>query len=1521
VREGIMNTKTYIRRSVFLIGSLLALLLSTNLAYSVVLDDVKGARLERQDTPPYAPGEIIIKLKKKETLKTLSTQSYSTRQLSDSESLSRIKTKYGLGDEKPVFQGLHNQLKTKTSNLKRSLNTLDKRSLGKQSLDKQSQVQSAKKVDLFPIYILKTNRDAAEVAKELSKDPDVEYAEPNYIRTAQVVPNDLYYSSSGSWGQSYDDLWGIKKIRCEEAWDVSQGSGVIVAVIDSGVDYTHEDLVENIWTNQAELDGIDGVDDDGNGYIDDIHGYDFANEDGDPMDGHGHGTHCAGTIAARGNNNIGVIGVAPMAKIMAIKGLSDTGSGHDGGLAASVKYAADNGADVISNSWGGPFGSDLLTDAFNYAHNQGCVSLAAAGNESMNVSYITPASIDTVIAVAATTHNDEKCSFSNYGLLIDVAAPGGGYDNEFGGGRNDIYNILSTMPDDNGLGEKRADLKVSDGYWRIAGTSMACPHAAGLAALIKSLYPEDSPDAIRSRIIEGADNIDSLNPVFEGLLGSGRINAYGSLTVDPKRLLKIKDIETDNISHGSNGTIIIHLRNFWQETFGVAAVLSTQHPQITVQNGHAVFGDILSGQTKTNSENPFIISIDQNIPYGEIIDFDLTVTAEGGYREVFNFTLSIAFFENVGRQTNLPLNSFLSISTVMRDYNRDGYPDLFFVGWSGGDLYRNCRDGSFIKATDEAGVNDGVMPWTSLFMDIDNDGFQDLLIGSGAIGIDSDNKLFLNSGSGTFSDISDESGISSAGCLYAGLALDYDNDGFLDIFGGRSLLRNNGNNTFTDIIEKTVLPQRGALDQGVCFDYDNDNDQDLLFALGQGDALYLCRNDGNGMFADVTVSAGIDASRGGAVGFAAGDYDNDGDIDIFLSGLTYPDDDLNVNALYRNNGNGTFTDVTKEAGVTGSMFMGSWWGSDFFDYDNDGDLDLYVTDCAFMRNTLYRNDGDGTFTYVTDRGFPEGINPGSGVACIADYNNDGALDIYAPAGTGGTGALFKNLVGIKNNWIKINLEGTTSNRDAYGARVYVKTGDSPTQLREVHTGSVETQPLHFGLGKASLINEIKIYWPSGSVQTLYDISVNQTINIVEVLNNDIPHISSVSPSSAFVGDTITITGLNFGPSQGSGYVEFSRDIAAVQILSWSNTEVVCEVPFGAMSGTIYLVTEAKRSMGYHFTVLNVNNPPVFDPINDKTVVVGIPMWFKVTATDPDGNTLTYKSWPWSQDGPTFIDQIFRWTPDHIGHRTVYFKVTDGEQEVKSASVKITVVEKNSPPELDDIGNKEVYEGGLLEFIVTATDPEGDSIILSAKRLPEGATFNNGLFRWAPDYGQAGTYEITFKAEDVTANSLTDTETITITVNPSSRKPFIVSIDPDSGMIGDTITITGRNFDTYVSKENYNPVCDLDHDGDVDMRDFLTFRRTFVPAFGSSTGDLNYNPVCDLDHDGNVGMLDFGVFRRALFSSRGENYVEFYYGIEARILSWSDTQITCEAPYGIASGSVHVITEEGMSNNVFFILEE
>ncbi|MBA3846050.1 MAG: S8 family serine peptidase, partial [Planctomycetes bacterium] len=328
---------------------------------------------------------------------------------------------------------------------------------------------------------------------QLRADPRVAYAEHDVRVSIDRTPSDPQYSA----------LWGMAKIQAPVAWDASTGSrGVVVAVIDTGVDYRHPDLAANMWINTREI-AANGVDDDGNGIVDDIHGINGmagAPMRGDPMDDNSHGTHCAGTIGAVGDNGVGVAGVCWSVRLMACKFIGSGGSGDVSDAIACIQYAVQNGAHVLSNSWGGGGATQALQDAINAADAAGVLFVAAAGNSNTDQEFY-PAAMDRVYCVAATAQNDARASFSNFGSYIDVAAPG--------------VDIRSTVP--------------GAGYASYSGTSMACPHVAGLAALIKARDPSLGSAQIAAIISSSSDDLGE--PSWDRIYGHGRINAARAIAL------------------------------------------------------------------------------------------------------------------------------------------------------------------------------------------------------------------------------------------------------------------------------------------------------------------------------------------------------------------------------------------------------------------------------------------------------------------------------------------------------------------------------------------------------------------------------------------------------------------------------------------------------------------------------------------------------------------------------------------------------------------------------------------------------------------------------------------------------------------------------------------------------------------------------------------------------------------------------------------------------------------------------
>jgi uncharacterized repeat protein (TIGR01451 family) len=379
----------------------------------------------------------------------------------------------------------------------------------------------------------------------LAKDPVVDYAEPNAQAWATVLPDDP------AWPRQ----WGPQKISAPLAWDWTLGSPeIVIAVVDSGIDLGHPDLVNQLWINPGEV-PHNGLDDDGNGHVDDVWGWHFFHnglipqEDNQVADDNGHGTHVAGIAGAQTGNGLGIAGMAGGSRLMAVKVLNQAGLGWYFDIAQGIVYAVDNGARIVNVSLGGSTPSETLQAAADYAWAHGALVIASAGNDSGAVLY--PAACDGTLAVVTTTPGDTRASFSNHGPQVDVAAPG--------------VDIYSTWP-------------WRERYWTLSGTSMAAPHVSGLAALVWSLAPTWAPDQVRAAILKTAVDIET--PGWDAYSGWGRIDADAAVraTLEPAPVLT-KTVEPGLSVPGSPLTYTIAVHNIGQPMVG-AVLTDALPPQV-----------------------------------------------------------------------------------------------------------------------------------------------------------------------------------------------------------------------------------------------------------------------------------------------------------------------------------------------------------------------------------------------------------------------------------------------------------------------------------------------------------------------------------------------------------------------------------------------------------------------------------------------------------------------------------------------------------------------------------------------------------------------------------------------------------------------------------------------------------------------------------------------------------------------------------------------------------------------------
>jgi len=452
--------------------------------------------------------------------------------------------------------------------------------------------------DLSNVYLLEVapETDLDTLVADLYRSTDVEWAEPNRIyqialaegdapalkggvnAIAEGVPyfNDPYFASSSSWGQPFRDLWGVVAIGAPFAWQVTQGAGVTVAVIDTGVDISHPDLHRNRWRNADEVSG-NRVDDDNNGFVDDLHGWDFTHCVASPngrcvrekrpgrsvRDRNGHGTHIAGIIAAVGANRRGIVGVAPLARIMALKALDDSGNGSTADIAAAIEYATDNGASVINASFTGE-PSELMQLAIQHAHARGVVVVAAAGNAATSIHAVSPANLPDVIAVGASDTNEHVPAFSNFGKPLALVAPGGGDTvpmTDMAPGAS----ILSVFARRSNIGRSctyepvpECDPSCPPVYRcrirpvvigrtnvRAEGTSMSAAFVSGVAALVRSKHPSFTRDQVRQVLTQTATDLGPTG--WDRTAGYGRVDARAAVGVDAIPVAQLAPIDNEKV--------------------------------------------------------------------------------------------------------------------------------------------------------------------------------------------------------------------------------------------------------------------------------------------------------------------------------------------------------------------------------------------------------------------------------------------------------------------------------------------------------------------------------------------------------------------------------------------------------------------------------------------------------------------------------------------------------------------------------------------------------------------------------------------------------------------------------------------------------------------------------------------------------------------------------------------------------------------------------------------------------------
>jgi subtilisin family serine protease len=1196
------------------------------------------------------------------------------------------------------------------------------------------------------------------------KFADVEYAEPNVIIRAQVVPND----------PSFGLLWGLYNtgqsggrigadISAPEAWDLQTGStAVLVADLDTGVDDTHPDLDSNIWTNAAESAG-NGKDDDGNGYIDDVHGWDFVNQDNDPTDDYGHGTHTAGIIGAVGNNGAGVVGVAWRTAIMPLKILNAQGSGTIADAASALLYAVQMGARISNNSWGCQ-GTDCYSqtfqDALTVAAQHGMLFVSSAGNNESNndqvpvypCSYTAP----NVICVSATDQNDQLAYFSNYGAsTVHLGAPG--------------VSIMSTVP------TGPCPLCDPTGYRFLDGTSMAAPYVAGTAALALAQFPFLTVAQLKQVILDSLDPIPALahNTASGGRLNAGRA-VWSNFLIEsdqPDQSTPAGESVSSSVAvtslTGLSGSVVLSVTSQDPAISGqvtpssvTPAVLGSSSVTLTIDTtagmpaGHyqvMISGTNGAGETHafpvtlaiqtdlsmTEISGPsggetgkwivvtssvmnrgpaaangfyvgYYLSTDQSITTADVrigsrwvpalpsgsSDSATTVVwiptslAEGGYylgaiADDQRYIPEAAALDNAlsGQAIYIRAGVFDSplwesrydgpahVDDEARAMLRDASGDVYVAGYSISGLYDNGR----YYNTDYTLIQynaDGQQQWVARY----DDGAADYAT---ALAVDGLGNVFITGYS------ENQSG------YYDIATLKYDS-------GGQMLWDRRFETGYTDGPSALAVDPAG----------------NLVVVGEQGIVKYA---------PDGTVVWSKIFGRGGKLDFAFG-LAIDPSGNLFVAGLVCrsPVCDVTHAALVKYDGNG---DVV--------------WSGEYTDDRND----VFLKVSLDASGAVYAA-GDSVGTTFADSDFLAVKYDAGGTRLWAARYDNGGRDAVRFSSVDTYGQLY--VTGVSDDGV--NQNDATVKYDTAGRRLWVA---------RYSNGAYEDAPTHavdaFG----------NVYITGMSAQWARRSGIMLTFSpdyatLIFSSNGDPLWVARYGGSN--VGDSadalsvdetgsIYVTGWSYNP------IYQYTDMTTVKYASPLNFAILSVVKSGNGDGT---VTSAP------------------DAIHCGAICrAGFPIGTEVTLSATTTSKSEFSGWSGDAD------------------------CADGVVTMSAAvTCMASFTDVDQPPVFDSIGDKVITVNQALIFSVSASDPDGDPLTYDASGLPAGAAFSPStrLFTWTPAYSQSGTYVVTFTVSD---GDLTTIQHVSITVNSAPHCTGTGAYELDGNvkmkgkpMAGVTMTVEG-----------------------------------------------------------------------------------------------------------------------------------
>ncbi len=740
----------------------------------------------------------------------------------------------------------------------------------------------------------------------------------NYLRPTledEVVPNDPKYS----------EQWSLPLINLPQAWVIEKGNlDVVIAIIDSGIDYRHDDLASKIWVNPGEIPD-NGVDDDGNGYIDDMHGWDFTDApnlqaegdfiegDNEPIDESGHGTHVAGIAGAMPNNGIGIAGVAWNCPLMAVRAGLSLGGGsrmQDDDSAAAIVYAADNGASIINMSWGSSQHSFVIQDAIDYAYARGAVLIGAAGN-SQEAESIFPAGYRKVISVASTNQHKQRYYKSNFGASVDIGAPGNA--------------ILSTQ--------------IDNDYRILTGTSMAAPHVAGIAALMRSKRPALTHEEVRQILVNTTDVVlekDSDEP-DPTLAGAGTLNAERALLGSGVLQARIHFPQTN--SGGSTSITLIgtaggYKFKSWQLFYGSSTTPTTYVPftdpvstqkvaeQLTVWDTTDIPEDVytvrlvVTGRDGSQSHDQVVLTVDRTSPkifsvtatealYGDSSTTIFSWATDDVTRDTFYFRRSgqITPFGSI-EERGLGKEHLFSFGLATGQYQfyiaSQNTVGLKTVDDNNGKYYTINVVGSSISLNGFVETDLSLSPLhiANVSTDFDKDGLSEFIgvplsdAAKGELTLSEGLVVYERSPTGKFQSAYSLSDLESLEILGQGVDLetlvpwtvdDTDNDGLLEI------LANDEDRTF--LIESItpngypaqIIWETPFISGGKIADLDGDGGKEIIGVDNNNNRILIFENRGNNLY-DRTAEL-VNETEGKnvfALDFAIDDFNVDGKDDLIV---------------------------------------------------------------------------------------------------------------------------------------------------------------------------------------------------------------------------------------------------------------------------------------------------------------------------------------------------------------------------------------------------------------------------------------------------------------------------------------------------------------------------------------------------------------------------------------------------------------------------------------------------------------